>query len=537
MLLTTFSFSQKETNNWFFGNNAWLDFNSGSPVSNAGSVMQSIEASTAFSDKTTGALLFYSDGITVWDNTHTMMPNGWGLFGNSSTTEGAVVIPQPGTTNIFILFTLDAYGGYFGSYGGLSYSIIDMTLNGGKGDVTTKNQPLYTPASEQLSAVLQCNGTDYWVATHKWNSDSFYVFSVTAAGVGNPVISKFGPVFVGTVARNNAEAAGQMKFSPDGQKLALVCGQTNNNLMFCNFNNETGVLSGPTFATVTNSYGLSFSPNSSKLYVSSYTTPRKIEQYNMSAGNGAAILASKTTVASKPSSQGNYGLLQLASDGKLYVAEWPYAYISVFNNPDLAGAACNYSANSIILTTGTSQSGLPVFIESYFDTSLPIAAPDAGNNVIIAYGASTTLTASGSGSYTWSPATGLSCTACKNPVASPLITTTYYVTNCHGTDSVVITVEESPVPCGELFIPNAFSPNEDGNNEILYVKQNCIQTMKWEIFNRWGEKVFESIDVSKGWDGTYNTKRVDSGIYYYVFKAVYKSGEEVKREGNVALLR
>lgn len=536
ILLTLYSFSQKEANNWYFGNEAALDFGTGVPIPVNGSLMNTGEGCSSISDKTTGALLFYTDGVSVWDKTNTQMPNGFGLFGNSNTTQSALIVPWPEVDSLYFIFTVDATAGYSGGYGGFAYSVVDMSLNGGDGDVIIKNQQLLTPTTEKAAAVYHCNGRDVWVATHKWKSDSFFVYPVTQAGVGAPVITKIGPIHSG-ISNNNLESVGYLKFSPDGTRIAEVSRIANNNVEIYYFDNNTGLISNPIYDTYPSSdyrYGLTFSPDNSKLYVSTIGPPRRIYQYNLAAGSNAAVIASKTIVASNTNL---IGAMQIAYDGKIYIANWPYSLISVINNPNAVGAACNYVPSIINLGSGKSSTGLPNFIESYFNTSPTPAPPEAGANDTIAYGANTMLSASGSGSYTWTPSAGLSCTACENPVASPLLTTTYYVTTCYGTDSVTVFVEPPPIPCGELFIPNAFSPNGDGENDVLYVKHNCIQTMVWEIFNRWGEKVFESSEITTGWDGMHKSKKVNTGIYYYLFRATFQNGEEVKLEGNVALLR
>lgn len=139
--------------------------------------------------------------------------------------------------------------------------------------------------------------------------------------------------------------------------------------------------------------------------------------------------------------------------------------------------------------------------------------------------------------YNWIPSNGLSCITCPNPIASPTITTTYYVTiidsaGCSKTDTVTIDVE-----CGNLFVPDAFSPNGDGKNDYLYVRDACIKTMDFVIYDRWGNKVFETNDINMGWDGTYNGKPMNTGTYVYYVKATMYDGTTAEQKGNVALVR
>ena len=118
--------AQKEADKWFFGNFAGLDFSSGVPASLNGSAIYTNEGCSSISD-VAGNLLFYTDGITVWNQQHQIMPNGTGLLGASSCTQAALIVPQPGSTTLYYLFTNDEYGGP----NGFCYSIVDMSLQGG----------------------------------------------------------------------------------------------------------------------------------------------------------------------------------------------------------------------------------------------------------------------------------------------------------------------------------------------------------------------------------------------------------------------
>ena len=97
------SYSQGEANFWYFGENAGIDFNSGNPVPISGQLSTN-EGCSSFSDKT-GKLLFYSDGITVWDKNGNAMPNGRNLFGDPSSSQSAIIVPHPGNGNLYYLFT------------------------------------------------------------------------------------------------------------------------------------------------------------------------------------------------------------------------------------------------------------------------------------------------------------------------------------------------------------------------------------------------------------------------------------------------
>ncbi len=172
---------------------------------------------------------------------------------------------------------------------------------------------------------------------------------------------------------------------------------------------------------------------------------------------------------------------------------------------------------------------------------------DAGPDTTITRGTGTVLNASGGVSCVWSPSFGLSDTASCNPVASPLSTTTYYVTikdsnGCTNTDSVTVFVKDSVVvikeiKCGYVFVPNVFSPNNDGENDVLYVRGNCIKEFTFTIYDRWGEKVFETSDISMGWDGTYRNKEINTSVFVYYLNATLTTGQQINQKGNVTLIK
>src|SRR6185436_18475936 len=126
----------------------------------------------------------------------------------------------------------------------------------------------------------------------------------------------------------------------------------------------------------------------------------------------------------------------------------------------------------------------------------------AGTSVTITMGGSTQLNGSGGITYSWSPPNDLNCPTCQNPIASPTVTTTYTLTvtdslGCIATDTVTVFVD---IACATVYLPNAFSPNDDHENDVFYVRGNCIEFMQFEIYNRWGELVFATADPAIGWD-------------------------------------
>lgn len=351
--------AQHQTDKWYFGVLAGVDFTPAVPVALTNGALNTSEGCASMSDSV-GNLLFYSDGQTIWNRNHTPMPNGTGLLGGVTCTQVAVIVPKPGNSTQYYEFTLDDTGGL----NGLRYSVVDMTLDAGMGDVTTeKNIFIRNNLTEKLTAVSKANGIDYWVAVHENGSDTFYVYSLTAAGLDtNAVISHVGMIHSNAQIQNTY---GQMKFSPCGDMIALAAGYLNTVELF-HFNNSTGEITPYVSILIPDHvYGIEFSSHESMLYVSSYDPGQTLIQFDLTSGIPATILASQIQISFTPDIYG----LQLARDEKVYVSKSFNQYLGVVNNPDVAGNGCNYSDLGIDLDPSfngiTSGLGLPGFVQSW----------------------------------------------------------------------------------------------------------------------------------------------------------------------------
>lgn len=163
--------------------------------------------------------------------------------------------------------------------------------------------------------------------------------------------------------------------------------------------------------------------------------------------------------------------------------------------------------------------------------------------VTVQAGSSVTLTASGAGSFSWTPPDWLSCTHCPDPVASPPHDITYCVhdpgNSCITETCIHVVVQDASCTAGQLTVPNAFTPNNDGNNDFLVFDgwQSCVNEFTIMIYDRWGEKVFESSDAGFRWDGSYKGKMLDSEVLVYVMKSTLANGVQTERKGNITLIR
>jgi len=369
-----------QTANWCFGHGGQITFKSGSPVELGPSSMGTEEGVATISDNN-GNLLFYTDGMSVWDKNHDQMPNGWGLIGHNSSSQSGVIVPYPGNKNLYYVFSVDAIWNTKDSKRGFRYSIVDLTKNGGLGDVVTKNELMFAPSCEKITAVGHLNGRDIWVLGQKWNEICVYLIDRTGVHFKNEFSIKALSRF-----QNTAWTKGCMKFSQKGDLLAVA----NNgvSLALYDFDVRTGVLSNERYSTnkyLINSYGVEFSPNSKYLYVSS--TPyggnesysRRDYSYLLQIDLDQAKL---NTIDNSINLLAQYdyfngytdvymGSLQLALDGKIYLASVRQDnapegsnYLSVINNPD--DLACNYVFQGFGLNNPSAYLGLPSFIQSFF---------------------------------------------------------------------------------------------------------------------------------------------------------------------------
>ncbi|TVR77129.1 MAG: hypothetical protein EA412_12045 [Chitinophagaceae bacterium] len=184
-----------------------------------------------------------------------------------------------------------------------------------------------------------------------------------------------------------------------------------------------------------------------------------------------------------------------------------------------------------------------VYTDSVLVTVYPDAPAYAGEDEVITEGESVQLIALGGLSCIWEPALFLDNSEACEPISTPDSTITYYLTvvdenNCVGTDSMTIVVEEMEDIEFSIAVPNVFSPKSGGlNNAAGVIVEGDIQLEYFRIFNRWGEMVFETNDVSMKWDGTYKNSIQPSGNYVYILQASSPDGQNISKTGEILLLR
>ncbi len=365
------SISNNNAKNWYFGNQAAMVFENDGPVALTNSAMSQVEGVATMSDAN-GNLLFYTNGMRIYNRNHEIMQNGDGLLSNSSNTQAAFVVPFPGNPNQYFVITPGPY----------YYSIVDMTLDSGNGAIipTSKNILITNDSSEKVAGLQASNQTDIWLITYGASQARFNTYRITPTGISEtPVISEF-PLASGYY--------GYMKISPDETKIVMA--NFSNNFDLYNFDAATGVVSNQRRISYPlggfGSYGIEFSPNSNLVYVADHRGLSRVTQFNITLATPELIVASAVPLASNPQA---LGALQLGPDNKIYLARENSPFLGVIEQPNVIGEACNYVEEGVDLLGKTSNLGLPGFVasslvraEPYITAFSPISG-DIGNTVTI----------------------------------------------------------------------------------------------------------------------------------------------------------
>jgi len=406
--------AQKEASIWYFGQRTGFIFSNGTvhTVEDSGDNLSNGRAAITFTDRKSGQLLFYGNATSLWNREHQLMPHGDSLApqGFNELPQAALAVPAPGKENQYYVFTLINDPTTTLAVAGLSYSLVDMNLHNGLGDVAagTKNQLAGGGYGYQFTAVPHANGQDYWVLIRHWNEPIFDTYLLTTAGIALAHSQRIGPIQ--PLQPGGASGGdGFLKASPDGKKLVYLVSDYPQLSLF-DFDTTTGLMSHYlSLDNLLSPGGVSFSPDNSKLYVQNYSqTPSPnyvggraynvISQYDVAAGSDAAVIASGMSIlvnnpttnirVDNQSSQGDY-TMQLGLDGKLY-ANSNYldptikqvtgqANFYVINFPNRRGFACDVQYQTFVFDgAGNTCCGLPNFVQSYFnnlESNGPVAEP------------------------------------------------------------------------------------------------------------------------------------------------------------------
>ncbi len=377
-LFSFISYAQpgREAWHWRFGQKGGLDFSSGQPVPEPGlPVLYYCPAGVAsVSDPVTGQYLFSTNGGRMLNKNNAVMHNGHLLAGVLKADQH-LIVPKPGSTNTYYAFTT-AWGS--SNNLGIHYHAVDMQQQNGLGTVAVRDKQLLKgPTTARITAVRHCNGLDYWIITHKANSDSFFVFKVSNAGVDTiPVISTVGVAqpyipFHSQGGQQSVDGFGVVKASPNGRMLAIsIDSDSLPVLEVFNFDNSSGVISNPNtivYPGKKGPYGISFSPDSRKLYAVPSTVVMDtsfLYQYDVSGGNTPLVASTETLIKSVPQSNGWLGDLQIGPDGKIYIPRYGKDTLAVITDPNNSGVACNFQLSGLKIPGYAGTLGLPNLILS-----------------------------------------------------------------------------------------------------------------------------------------------------------------------------
>jgi len=328
------------------------------------SKMYAVEGCASICDST-GNLLFYTDGRTVWNKNHQIMVEGTGLAGKPSAAQTGLSIQQPRFKNRYYVFSMPEYeSGNTGCY----YSVVDVTASNGRGAITEKNVPLEFNSNEKITAVKHANNIDYWIILRGENT-TYKSFLLDEFGISpQPILSE------GIVSfnLNSWDASGYMKVSASGKKIATSRRGTgpSSDVELADFDNATGRIANAVrleFPLLT--YGVEFSPNDKYLYVSCGLVVKRGELYQIDISNHNGTNNFPRTLLSKSNDKW-YGALQIAIDAKIYLAIMDSPFLGVINNPDFEAVNCNFLENGIGLSGKTSSLGLPTFIQTLFEVKI-----------------------------------------------------------------------------------------------------------------------------------------------------------------------
>ena len=434
ILLLSFwgALAQGEANNWYFGFNAGISFNTNPPTALSNGQLSTNEGCSSISD-INGNLLMYTDGQTIWDKNHEVMPNadylnGEGLYGDPSSTSSGLIVPHPTEFNLYFVFTVDephhenanAYpnqgpadsnGNSIPLYtdtnqgvpeaddgfnNGLNYTLVDMNLRDGLGDVVqnSKNIQLITfdntsndrafKASEKITAVRggDCNST--WVISHFKNK--YYAFKIDEFGIDQtPVVSEVAPN-ISTDGYRRA-ALGYIKASPNGDQILSAHltktfdretseDERDGVVYLHDFNNNTGLVSNPVeLVNNCNPYGVEFSPNGTRAFATLFDGNHNLYQWDLESDD---IRQSKYQINSDDIPLDYSSALQLGPDGKIYHAITLTSRLAIIENPNALGPEVEYSQTlgSLSLSGRSVGFGLPPFIQSLFTERINIINED-----------------------------------------------------------------------------------------------------------------------------------------------------------------
>jgi hypothetical protein len=385
-------------NIWTFADSSGLDFTNGTPGTPVSSSSYGADGSASACDPVTGDLLFYSDGDKCYTSNNQIMPNGAGILAGDG-PQAVCIVPFINDNSKYYVFTIEGYQ-EVGLEGVLRYSVVDMNLNGGQGDVVASQKNVVVPqGSDTLTCAMIAipgDNCDVWLMTHTFGGSLFKAYHITGAGLDTvPVTSVAGNLDANGVVVNFAIFSyisgsyfrSLMSVSPDRQYIGIssldviaaavgMAPADMNGMLVCKFNPLTGVVSDA--IEVENdvlSMGSAFSPDGSKLYLydlipSVSAASGLLKQYSLSNYDSTAISNSMEIIDTV---SGLYANFQLFRD-TIFMKTDQLEGISHINSPNLAGTTCDFQLASSNPSTNA-RAGL--------HTEVVYSLPDTNNQRVL----------------------------------------------------------------------------------------------------------------------------------------------------------
>jgi gliding motility-associated-like protein len=372
LILPLIGFAQNETDNWYFGKNAGIDFGNGDVVVLEDGSMVTPAGCSSISDDE-GNLMFYTNGQTIWNRNHQIMANGDGLAGEIDGVQSAIIVPKPNDySTYYVFYTRDntqsspiyfLTGVYysevkFDALNPLGYVTDNKDIRIAEVETSSRIAAIHHPESETIRVVCITKDDPVFGYIIPEGEFIFRIFNVTTSGVNiNPIKRTI---------NESLGRLGAMKFSPDAGYLAFA-DNANQKVYFYQFDNNTinfqhyfTLPTIPAFGVFLNPYGIEFSQDSKLFY---YSGGNFVVQYAYRDLGGMNPVENYLLPVSNP------GSLQLARNGKIYISQGnltnPTSHLGVINNPERMGEECNYRPASVQFETAASTKGLPIFIASY----------------------------------------------------------------------------------------------------------------------------------------------------------------------------
>ena len=654
VLISTKAFTQNFNNVWIFGEHAGLNFNYNPPVGIKNTPVSTVDITQGLSAKnpyvnytssicdTSGNLLFYTDGMSVWNNKNSKLRrylSRWPWADYCS----PLIVPHLENDSLYYIFGVSS-GGPFSHQ--LQYVNINIKENNGDGQIVypqaSTSTNYFTVLKDSCSVLVagttHCNRKDFWIVTYSQNA--LYAYLVTKDGVSaNAIVTQ-------TPGINNVDDQYRnIKFSGSGDKLVMPLINTNQVLVF-DFDNITGKFSNPLkLSTLQNLIleDVEISPDGSKLYLGAYIPPNpevegdgeshNIYQMDLNAGTPADIQNSFTLITPFTDRANCVRTcfivnrtMQLAPDGKIYASMRYFTSpsdimfdptVSIIAAPNEKGNSVNYIKNGLnigskynyiaynyirsnsftphtnaIQFKQNSCSDVPLnfsliynrvdsvkwnfgdpssgalnisdlhapqhlysnpgtyvvkaviytrcFVDSCFDTVNVITTKKVQilNNItdqVVCknFVFNVDASAPSADKYFWS-------TGNQQPVQTITKTGSYTVsaTNSCSSDQKTFKVDYKTCDCN-VYIPNAFTPNHDGLNDIFRPVIRCYpKNYSFTIYNRFGQIVYRTSEINKGWDGRVNSYDVATGTYIWLVQ--YRDPNDYsiqKKQGSFILVK